>query len=111
MASNAITKLANRAQRAESQNKRIKLERAQTLDRTVGGFEVLVGGAIGGLADAYLGGEAEKSVEVMGIPVVPVVGTLAAATSLAAYPGASHVGAIGAGATAYWLGRFIRDNA
>lgn len=110
MASSAITKLASRAQRSESQIKRIKMERAQTLDRTVSGFECLVGGAAGGLADAYLGGD-ERNVEVMGVPVIPVAGALAAATSLANYPGAKHVGALGTGMATYWLGRFIRDNA
>jgi hypothetical protein len=101
----AIVKLAHTAQRATNALKKKAEESQEVTMRGVHGFEVLVGGGLGGLADGLAGGE----LAVVGAPVVPVVGAVMAVTALINYTGSSHVGAVGIGATSYWLGKFIRE--
>jgi len=105
---NAIVKLAAVAQRKANQLKRLEEESHETVMHAVYGVEVLVGGALGGVSDGLAGG-ATGEAEVIGVPVVPVVGAILAATSLANYPGAKHIGSVGIGATTYWLGKFIHE--
>ncbi|OHB73609.1 MAG: hypothetical protein A2V70_01295 [Planctomycetes bacterium RBG_13_63_9] len=104
----AIVKLANVAQRSKNKLMKLEEESHETVMHAVYGVEVLVGGALGGVADGLAGGAAGEA-EVIGVPVVPVVGAILAATSLAGYPGARHVGSVGIGATTYWLGKFIHE--
>ncbi len=105
---NAIVKLAQAAQRNANKLKVLAEEKHDTVMTSIHGVEILVGGALGGVADGLAGG-ATGEAEVIGVPVVPVVGFVLAATSIAGYPGAKHVGSIGIGATTYWLGKFVHE--
>lgn len=103
----AITKLAQTAQRSQTRLKRIQEEQEKTLQRSVNGLEIIAGGVLGGLADGTLSDEEELTV--FDIPVVPVVGGASMVSTLVNYPGATHVGSIGAGMFAYWAGRFVKE--
>jgi hypothetical protein len=83
-------------------------ESHETVMHAVYGVEVLVGGAIGGLADGAVGGRT-GDLNIVGVPVVPVVGAILAGTGLARFPGSKHIGSVGIGATSYWLGQFIHS--
>lgn len=104
----AIVKLATRLQRSENREAKRKEEGKQLFEQGANGLEVIVGGGLGGLVDGLAGGP-NGELTLLSVPVVPVVGAVIATTSLIGYPGAKHVGSIGAGATAYWLGKFLRE--
>jgi hypothetical protein len=104
----AIVRLAHLAQSKANRLKKMEEESHETVMHAVYGVEVLVGGALGGVADGLAGGAGGEAA-VVGVPVVPVVGALLAATSLARYPGSKHVGSVGIGATTYWLGKFVNQ--
>lgn len=66
------------------------------------------GGALGGLADGYLGGG--ETHEIMGVPTVLGAGAVVALVGLLdVVPGSEYVANVGLGAFSYGLGVLVRD--
>lgn len=104
----AVKQLVEKARRIQhSQQLARSRSRAKTEEIYEAGCQ-LVGGAIGGLVDGYLGDGADH--EVWGVPTVLTGGALLTVIGLAdLVPGASYVASVGLGATAYGLGNLVRE--
>jgi hypothetical protein len=109
MANTAISKIVQQADRAKTQLAAIKQNARLSETRMVSSGEILLGGALGGAADAKFGGSTPGSAHLLGVPAVPVVGALFLLLGLSdAVPGSQHLGFIGAGALSYSLGDFVK---
>lgn len=103
MASQAIEKLAERADRAVATLRNSRLKARANEARTVAFVEGAAGAALAGAADAYF-----DEPKLMGLPAVPLITfgvALLGVTELV--PGAEHLAAIGGGGAHYALGSLV----
>lgn len=107
MASQAITKLVEKARSVQGSLARMRAENKKVEQRTIGAVCQLAGGAVGGVLDGkYGGGEAH---EVFGMPSALTGGAVLAAVGIMdLVPGAEYVASLGLGAASYGLGNLIK---
>jgi hypothetical protein len=100
MASQAIEKIVERADRAVVQLKNYKRKAAMSEARITHFVEGSAGAVMAGAADAYF-----DEPKILGLPAVPVVSGIAAMLGMfEIIPGGEHLAAVGGGGLQYALG-------
>lgn len=100
MATQAIEKLAERADRAVATLRNYRQKARLSEARVIGGLETVAGGAAAGFVDGYF-----EEPKIMGLPATPLVSFGALLLGLGEFvPGAEHLAALGNGGAAYAVG-------